>query len=161
MVRPVKTEEIERILEIYASAREFMCRSGNPTQWSGGYPERELLLDDIKKGQLFGIESEDGSRLCGVFALISGEDPTYGYIDGKWLSDAPYGTIHRIAGDGTEKGTFKKCLEFARKTYKHLRVDTYKDNFPMQRVISENGFTYCGIIYLENGDPRLAYEWIG
>ena len=35
MVRPVKTEEIDRILEIYASAREFMCRSGNPTQWSG------------------------------------------------------------------------------------------------------------------------------
>ena len=118
------------------------------------------MLDDIQKKQLFGIESEDGSRLCGVFALISGEDPTYGYIDGKWLSDAPYGAIHRIAGDGTEKGTFKKCLEFARKNYTHLRVDTYKDNYPMQRVIAENGFTYCGIIYLENGDPRLAYEWI-
>ncbi len=159
MVRPVKKEEIDRVLEIYASAREFMCRSGNPTQWSGGYPGRELLLEDIQKGQLFGIEKENESGLRGVFALISGEDPTYGFIDGKWLSSAPYGTIHRVASDGSGKGMFKRCVEFARKYYNHLRIDTYKDNLPMQRVISENGFVYCGIIYLENGDPRMAYEW--
>ena len=28
----------------------------------------------------------------------------------------------------------------------------------MQRVILKNGFTYCGIIHLKNGDERLAYQ---
>ncbi len=40
------------------------------------------------------------------FAFILGEDPTYQQIDGAWLNDQPYGTIHRIAGNGKIKGTF-------------------------------------------------------
>jgi len=28
-----------------------------------------------------------------------------------------------------------------------------------QRHILDNGFKYCGIIYLESGDPRMAYQW--
>ena len=29
----------------------------------------------------------------------------------------------------------------------------------MQKVILKENFSYQGIIYLENGDPRLAYEF--
>ena len=28
----------------------------------------------------------------------------------------------------------------------------------MQHNIEKHGFTYCGIIYLANGDARLAYQ---
>ena len=79
---------------------------------------------------------------------------------GSWKSDRPYGTIHRIASDGSKRAVFKECIEYARETYNHLRVDTHEDNGPMQKVILENGFTYQGIIYIEDGTPRLAYEWI-
>ena len=30
----------------------------------------------------------------------------------------------------------------------------------MQHCIKQYGFTYCGIIYLANGDERLAYQKI-
>lgn len=177
MIRLARAEEIERILEIYASARAYMRATGNPTQWAGNYPDRETLLDDIKKSQLYIMvkgnavaasddtaettASDDGSAICGVFALIEGIDPTYGYIeDGQWLSDAPYGTMHRVASDGTTAGFFAKCVAFARERHDHLRIDTHKDNHPMQNVILAQGFQYCGIIYLEDGDPRLAYEWL-
>ena len=30
----------------------------------------------------------------------------------------------------------------------------------MQVIIEKHGFTYCGIIYLANGDERLAYQKI-
>ncbi len=30
----------------------------------------------------------------------------------------------------------------------------------MQHNILKQGFSYCGIIYLESGDPRLAYQKI-
>ncbi len=160
MIRLAKKEEIEEILSIYEAAKIFMRKNGNPTQWNDGYPQKELLLSDIEKGELFVFEQESG-RLSACFALIGGVDPTYGYIEGgSWMSDSAYGTIHRIASDGTEHGVFRKTVCFAKKTYHHLRVDTHEDNKPMQHVILKEGFSYRGIIYLENGDPRLAYEWI-
>ena len=36
--------------------------------------------------------------------FIIGADPTYEVIeDGAWPDNSPYGTIHRIAGDGQVK----------------------------------------------------------
>lgn len=161
MIRTAKESDLERILEIYETARNFMHTHGNPTQWAGQYPDIETLEDDIKKKQLYVITSDkNNDRLCGCFAMISGEDPTYIKIyDGVWKDDSPYAAIHRVAGDGTERGVFSRCFEFARKHYNHLRIDTHSDNLPMQGAIKKCGFEYCGIIYLENGDPRIAFEW--
>lgn len=163
MVRKAYIEDLDRILEIYAEARNFMHTHGNPTQWAGKYPDKETLVDDIKKGQLYVITDDELSeRLCGCFALIGGTDPTYIEIfEGSWMDDSPYGAIHRVASDGTVKGIFAKCFEYARTKFNHLRVDTHNDNKPMQGAVTKCGFEYCGIIYLENGDPRLAYEWTG
>ena len=41
-----------------------------------------------------------------------------------------------------------------------IRIDTYRDNQIMQHVIKKYGFGYCGIIFLANGDERLAYQKI-
>ena len=155
MIRNARKEDLEEILEIYAQARAFMRAHGNLEQWKGGHPHREVLEDDIDRGQLYVIE-EDG--LCGVFAFIPGEDPTYGYIDGQWASNSPYAAIHRVAGNGKCKGVFEKIVGFCTTHCAHLRIDTHKDNYPMQGAILKQGFHYCGVIYLENGDPRMAYE---
>jgi RimJ/RimL family protein N-acetyltransferase len=37
-------------------------------------------------------------------------------------------------------------------------VDTHQDNVVMQRILEKLGFTYCGIIFVANGTPRLAYQ---
>jgi len=42
--------------------------------------------------------------------------------------------------------------------YNNIRIDTHRDNAIMQHNIEKHGFTYCGIIYLANGDERLAYQ---
>ena len=41
-----------------------------------------------------------------------------------------------------------------------VRIDTHEDNIPMQNMIEKNGFKKCGIIYLLDGNKRLAYEKI-
>lgn len=159
MVRPASMMDLPRILAVYDAARIYMRNSGNPHQWGdSGYPERELLEEDIKKGHLFVIE-EDGT-VRGVFAFMLGADPTYGYIeDGRWPNDQPYGTIHRIASDGKTRGIFAKAFAFAKTRADEIRVDTHKDNKTMQHVVEKQGFIRCGIIYLENGDPRIAYQY--
>lgn len=154
-----KKEDLPILLQIYEAARKFMRRSGNMTQWQGGFPPAELLLSDIEIGQLYVIKEED--KIIGVFALIFGSDPTYSYIeDGAWLSTEAYATLHRVASDGMQKGILEAAVNFAWKKIRHLRIDTHRDNLPMQRAIQKNGFKRCGIIYLLDGSPRIAFEKI-
>ena len=159
MIRLAIGNDLAQIQTVYAAARRFMVASGNPKQWSQSYPSDELLWQDITKQQLY-VEETDGT-IHGVFVLAIGEDPTYAYIEGgEWLSDEPYGTIHRIASDGSASGLFSRCMAFCESKISHLRIDTHRDNAPMRRALEKRGFTYCGIIYLENGDERLAYQRI-
>lgn len=154
-IRRAEEKDLDIILEIYAHARKFMREMGNPNQWGDIHPLRELIEEDIRLGQSY-ICVEDGVPV-GVFALIIGEDPTYSVIEnGQWLSDAPYGTIHRLATNGRAKGVARVCFEYCREQISHLRVDTHKDNKIMQKVVADFGFRYCGIIYVRGKSPRLA-----
>lgn len=160
MIRPAVMEDYSAIQKIFAAAREFMRTHGNPTQWGTTSPEEELWLEDIRRGDLFVVEKNGGVH--GVFALIFGEDPTYGYIEGgEWRSSAPYATLHRVASDGQYRGIFEECIAFSKSKYSHLRIDTHADNLPMQHLAEKHGFVYRGIIYVHNGtSPRRAYEYI-
>lgn len=156
-IRPAVPSDLDRIEEIYAEARQFMRENGNPTQWKNGYPWCDLLEEDILLGKLY--VAVRGQQICGVFVFVIGEDPTYGYMEGgSWRSDAPYGTIHRIASCG--HGVFAACLEFCRGQCSHIRVDTHADNRPMQHLAEKHGFSRRGIIYVEDGTPRIAYDLI-
>ena len=105
MIRLAVPEDFTSLMSIYAYARSFMQETGNPNQWGNHFPPEELIHNRIRDKQLFVLE-ENGT-LHGAFAFIIGEDPTYLQIDdGSWLSDAPYGTIHQVASDGTIHGFF-------------------------------------------------------
>ena len=52
-IRPAHVEDLDEILKIYDFAKGFMARTGNPTQWAGSYPQRELLEEDIANQGLF------------------------------------------------------------------------------------------------------------
>jgi 3-methyladenine DNA glycosylase AlkD len=156
MIRPAKTEDLDTIMNIYSIARKYMVDNGNPTQWPDSYPSQEILENDIQSGQLFVCKEND--RIHGVFAFVTGPETTYSHIEGSWKNDDPYGTIHRIASDGTVKGVFGKCLDFCRKRISNIRIDTHSDNHTMRRLIEKNGFERCGIIYVRNGTPRIAYH---
>ena len=157
-VRMATFADLPRILEIYEYARNFMVSTGNPNQWGKTNPPRETLEQDIAEEKLHVVEDEAG--ICGVFFFSLGEDPTYREIfEGNWLSDAPYGTIHRIASCG-RGGVFGSCIDYCLGITGHLRIDTHNDNKVMQHVVEKHGFHRRGIIYIADGSPRIAYERI-
>ncbi len=157
MIRPATKEDLTAILAVYASARSFMRLAGNPTQWAGGYPGEKLLLQDIDGKQLYVMVEND--HICACFMLCGGPDPTYTIIEeGRWGKEAPYGVLHRVAGDGTVRGVVSACVAFASARYDYLRIDTHESNLPMQKALAREGFTYRGIIYTHDGTPRLAYD---
>ncbi len=155
-VRKAAGEDLPRILAIYAQAREFMASRGNPGQWGSHHPPKELLWEDIRQGNLYVLEADDG--IHGVFAFLLGEAPTYRTIyDGQWHKASPYGTIHRIAGDGSG-GILHGAVRYCGSIADYLRIDTHSDNDPMQRAIEREGFRKCGTIYLPDGNPRIAFD---
>ena len=45
------------------------------------------------------------------------------------------------------------------KSCRTIRIDTHHDNCIMKHILTKDGFTECGVIYLECGDPRDAYHY--
>ena len=155
-IRNAEALDLGRIKEIYENAKQFMRANGNMHQWTGNYPSEELILADINSKNCYVCEIN--GEILGVFCLFDGPDKTYLKIyDGEWPSDNDYCVIHRIATDNNGKGIAKACFDYGLARKGELRIDTHRDNIPMQRALSKNGFEKCGIIHLESGDERIAF----
>ena len=156
MIEKATLSQLPKIMSVYANARQFMAQNGNPDQWGTAYPSEVMIRQDILNGKCY--VNSCGDRIRAVFYFAVEADPTYGYIEGAWMNDEPYGVIHRIAVGENGKGVAAECFAFASERCENIRIDTHEKNIPMQRCLAKNGFTRCGIIYLENGDPRIAYQ---
>jgi RimJ/RimL family protein N-acetyltransferase len=155
--RTATLDDLPEILPIYENARAFMRRSGNPNKWRSHHPAVETLMEDIEKEQLYLCMEQE--KIAAVFCYFRGIDPTYVTIyEGQWCNDEPYGVIHRIAVANPGHGIAGKCFHWALSQCQNLRIDTHRDNLPMQRSLQKFGFTRCGIIYLANGEDRIAYH---
>lgn len=156
-IRKTEPEQLPYVLELYAKARTFMAEHGNPHQWGDSYPEQSLVEQDIRDGNSYVCMVE--GRIAATFYYHLGEDEAYRRIeDGQWLDDKPYGVVHRITSDGQTKGAASFCLNWALEQCGNLKIDTHRDNTVMQNCLKKNGFAYCGIVHVEDGGERLAYQ---
>lgn len=79
-------------------------------------------------------------------------------------------TVHTFCIDsdfgkqGIATKFFNEIIDFARDENRDaIEIDTHEDNFRMRGLIEKMGFSYMGIIYVnDNGIPmpRVAYELI-
>lgn len=160
IIREAKPTDMAAIMQVMEAAKKIMRSSGNMYQWGDGYPSESVILGDMEKHG--GHIIEDAGRIVGYFAFLPSPEPTYTKIyNGEWLDDVkPYHVIHRIASYPDVHGIFSDIMDFCFLHDANIRIDTHKDNQIMQHNIEKHGFTYCGIIYLANGDDRLAYQKI-
>ena len=159
-VRLAKISDLEEILSVLDAAREIMRFSGNSGQWVNGYPSKEVILRDIAQGVGYVLEQE--GLTAGYFAFIPSPEPTYALIEGgNWLdASGSYHVIHLIGSLPQVHGVFNSIMDFAFSQDRNIRIDTHRDNLIMQHNLAKHGFVCCGIIYLESGDERLAYQKI-
>ncbi|MGG7058833.1 GNAT family N-acetyltransferase [Clostridium nigeriense] len=163
ILRKTRQEEINKVVKIIDEAKETL-KKNNINQWQNGYPNEEVILRDIENNESYVLEHN--GVVIGTTALSFNGEKTYDKIyEGKWLYNGTYAVIHRIAvtnvdglkGIGTEilKKSEKICMS---KGIKNIRVDTHKDNKSMQGLLLKNNYKYCGVIYLEDGSKRIAFE---
>ena len=128
-----------------------------------GEPNEQGLTEGIEKSVVHVLE--ENGEVLGMITVVPGPEADYAVIDGAWLNDEPYFAFHRVCvseahkGKGLAASLFSYSEAFAKeKGVRNIRIDTHPDNLIMQHVITKNGFTKCGIIYVADGTPRLAYE---
>lgn len=156
-IKQAHADDLPAIMSLLEMGRHTMRQNGNTFQWNG-YPTEEQILNDIANGNSYLICH--GCKPVATFAMIIGEEPTYKQIfNGRWLDDTlPYATIHRLAGNPHYKGLGKICFDWVWQNIHNIRFDTHRRNHILRHIAETNGFSYCGIIYLANGDERLAFQ---
>lgn len=174
-------DDIDIILEIIEKAKAELKKMGLD-QWQKGYPNRGVIESDVKKGISYVLEetaennenSEEkvSGKIVGTIVLSPEREEPYSKIEGKWITDDDdYMVVHRLAVDSDvkNKGLATKILEFSEgvcieNKILSLKADTHENNEPMKRLLVKNGFSFCGLIYLDRepdlGAKRTAYEKI-
>ena len=156
-IRKTLPTDIDAVMEIYAIAREFMRNTDNKNQWGTTHPRREVIESDIANAD--GYVVEENGEIIGTFFFKIGDDPTYESIyNGNWVNEDRYGVIHRIAMKYQGRGIASFVYNYCFNRIRNLKIDTHERNIPMQHSLIKNGFVRCGIIYLESGDMRVAYQ---
>ena len=162
MIRKATINDLPRMMQLFDAAKEIMRSSGNMNQWTGNYPSEMLIRNEIAEGNSFLLFDDFSKPAVATFAFILTGEPTYSHIyNGSWLcNERPYGVIHRLASTPESHGVALRVFNWCFDQCHNLRADTHRDNLIMQHLLLKNGFSYCGIIYLANGDERLAYQRI-
>ena len=161
--RKTTEKDLESVIKIIDEAKEFL-KNNNIDQWQNGYPNEEVILKDIENDNSYVLE--DKGEIIATTVLSFDGDKNYDVIeDGSWITNNKYGVTHRIAVSrkcskkGIGKFIIKISEDIARENnIKSMRADTHKDNKSMQSLLLKSGYKYCGIIFVEDGTERLAFE---
>ncbi|MDR0383805.1 MAG: hypothetical protein LBH47_00560 [Christensenellaceae bacterium] len=140
LVRKARPDDIDEIMRIYRAAKQFMVNTGNPNQWTGDWPYKEIVLEDIQKRELHKVLFN--GNIVGCFGLEE---------------KLTHAEIHRIAADGTVKGIAKFVLDFVFNRVDKVLAETSFDNKIMQHIFTKYGFKTTGTAKYtypdQNGKP--------
>lgn len=156
-------KDIKDIMNIIEQAQSYFKEQGI-NQWQDNYPNFETIKSDVDSGTSY-ILLKENNIIATAAVSFSGEKTYESIYDGKWLTNGAFAVIHRIAVDNNCKGLgiaseiIKNVEKLSlNKGIRSIKVDTHEENISMQNLLRKNGFSYCGVIYLEDRSKRIAFE---
>ncbi|WP_416176485.1 GNAT family N-acetyltransferase [Clostridium sp.] len=158
-------KDIDAIISIIKQAQAYFKTHGI-NQWQNNYPNVDIIANDIRRKNSYALFKDN--ILVSTAAISFDGEKSYEHIyKGRWISNSRYAVIHRVAVESSLKGKglasilIKNLEKYCARNFVHsIKIDTHKDNISMQKLLKKNKFQYCGIIYLPNGDERMAFEKI-
>lgn len=167
MIRKTEEKDLNKLLRIFNGAKADL-KSRGVDQWQDGYPNRDIIEADIKNGVSY--VSEHGGIIAASAVISFEKEKCYEALTGgRWLRpcDKNYAVIHRIAASPGEKrtGAASELLDYAvslcrKNKAGSIKIDTHRDNKVMRQWLEKHGFIYCGLVKLEDGGERIAFEKI-
>ena len=160
-IRLAFPNEVNAVMKVIEDAKKALAQSGS-YQWQNGYPNADIIIDDIISGQAY-VALEEGDVIA-YAAVTRSPESTYDAIyEGKWQGgESEYLVFHRIAVAAANQGqkvapTFLEGL-LEGFDYLDFRSDTHAENKIMQHIFEKLGFQQVGKVPVDG--ERLAYQKI-
>ena len=160
-IRLAFPNEVNAVMKVIEDAKKTLAQSGRD-QWKNGYPNADIIIDDIISGQAY-VALEEGDVIAYAAVTRSQESAYDAIYEGKWQGrESEYLVFHRIAVAAANQGqkvaqTFLEGL-IEGFDYLDFRSDTHAENKIMQHIFEKLGFQQVGKVPVEG--ERLAYQKI-
>ena len=147
-------DRLDEIFKLYVDARKT-----EGCTWNEEYPTKEIIKNDILRGDSFVIVNEKNNE---VIAAISIDDDKLVEKQECWSNELkPAGELARLViaeryrGNGLTGKLIKGAIEkLKERKYKAVHYLVSPQNFNALRAYKKMEFNECGIIYLYD------HEWI-
>ena len=158
-IRLAFPNEVNAVMKVIEDAKKTLAQSGSD-QWQNGYPNVDVIIDDIISGQAY-VALEEGEVIAYAAVTRSPESAYDAIYEGKWQGGEPeYLVFHRIAvaRDAQGQGVAQTFLEGLIEGFDYLdfRSDTHAKNIAMQHIFEKLGFKQVGKVPVDG--ERLAYQ---
>ena len=158
-IRLAFPNEVNAVMKVIEDAKKTLAQSGSD-QWQNGYPNVDIIIDDIISGQAY-VALEEGEVIAYAAVTRSPESAYDAIYEGKWQGGEPeYLVFHRIAvaSDVQGQGVAQTFLEGLIEGFDYLdfRSDTHAQNKVMQHIFEKLGFKQVGKVPVDG--ERLAYQ---
>lgn len=161
-IRLAFPNEVDAIMQVIEDAKKCLADAGS-NQWQNGYPNADVIIDDIISGQAY-VALEEGELLAYAAVTKSPEEAYEAIYEGNWQAgESEYLVFHRIAvaADVQGKGVAQTFLEGLIEGFDYLdfldfRSDTHAENKVMQHIFEKLGFKQVGKVPVDG--ERLAYQ---
>ena len=158
-IRLAFPNEVNAVMKVIEDAKKTLAQSGSD-QWQNGYPNVDIIIDDIISGQAY-VALEEGEVIAYAAVTRSPESAYDAIYEGKWQGGEPeYLVFHRIAvaRDAQGQGVAQTFLEGLIEGFDYLdfRSDTHAKNIAMQHIFEKLGFKQVGKVPVDG--ERLAYQ---
>lgn len=146
-IRAAHKDELNEIMELIAKCVRVM-QDGGSDQWDEGYPNKEIISEDIERGTLFVCFEKD--KIAGIIVLDENQAEEYEAIE--WTTHkGTHLIMHRLAvhPEVQGKGIARKLIAYAedvafRGSYTSIRLDTYAKNVKALELYSRLGYERKG-----------------
>ena len=148
-ILPIGLEEWKSVKQFYSEITSNLRKKGI-NQWDRYYPNRFVIKEDLKQGNLFAMS--EGKLLVGAIVLDTQESKKYKELQWGDVCGKPL-VIHRLAVLPTYqgKGYGKMLLQFAEafagnNGYSSIRLDVYSGNSGALAMYERRGYKEVGAI---------------
>lgn len=160
LAKEVDREKIEKIYE----DGSLKLKSLGINQWQGNEKPNLNNFSNLNENKIIYV-LEDKEIIVSTLIIYDKDEDYENNLVGTWNSPKPYVALHRIAtlSGARKKGYGRKIIEFAENyarenNFKSVRIDTHRENKPMQNLLSSMEYNFVGLVFLDGKRERFAYE---
>lgn len=157
---------VPAVVRIIDACKDQLHSQGNITQWTEQYPSKDLLKEDIRRGELFAAFASplEGTRahLAGLI-VIEPAEPDEAHRDTSWLQEGnPAVFLTRLAVDPPfqNQGIGTRLFDYAERYalaqgVSSIRIDADKNQLKLIQRYEQRGYRRVGTIWYD--DPSRPF----